>query len=175
MATKFLWFQAEMKRYIACTRFNNDTYRENQLYRALKNETVIYGSPLKIRSIYPPECILFVAEMNNTTNQIEGIGCICNKLIFNTHKIYSNIDYNRYIYRGNYWLSRDSLLATDADIVIMLENALFKKKTHLKCRVGITVITDKLLSKWEYRHDELLAKIRTAFQRLTAESVVEKI
>ena len=90
--------------HIACTRFNNTTYDENMRYRREHGETVIYGSTLKIRNIYSQGSLIFVAEMNNQKNQIEGIGLIKNCLIYDKrHNIYDNDDYNRYIYKGNYW------------------------------------------------------------------------
>ena len=93
--------------YLACTRFNDSTYKDNIDYRNNNNEDVIYGAPLQIRNIYPAGSLLFVAEMNNERNRIEGIGLIKNLLVFDKrHKIYENTDYNRYIYRGKYWLSR---------------------------------------------------------------------
>ena len=47
--------------YIACTRFNNATYRENMEYREKNNENVIYGSGFKIRDIYPLGALIFVS------------------------------------------------------------------------------------------------------------------
>ena len=38
---------------------------------------------LKIREIYPKESLIFIAEMNNTENKIEGIGLIKNVLLYN--------------------------------------------------------------------------------------------
>ena len=79
--------------YIACTRFTNATYKENIEYRETHNEQVIYGSAFKIRDIYPIGCLIFVAEMNNETNKIEGIGLIKNSLVSDKrYKIYENSD-----------------------------------------------------------------------------------
>ena len=65
--------------YLACTRFNNQTYQENKNYRIQSNEPVIYCSGFKIRTTYSPGALIFVIEMNNSTNKIEGIGFIKNK------------------------------------------------------------------------------------------------
>ena len=35
----------------------------------------------------------------------------------NKHKIYTDSNYNRFIYRGKYWLSREQILANDPEIV----------------------------------------------------------
>lgn len=150
--------------YIACTRFNNVTYQENTGYRIKCKEPVIYGSTLKIRNIYPSGCTIFIVEMNNETNKIEGIGLIKNNLVVEkTHKIYENAEYNRYIYKGKYWLSRDQILTNNAFIVDLFETILFKGKTHLKCRIGITIITNKLLAHWNYEITILKQQIQLLF------------
>jgi hypothetical protein len=150
--------------HIACTRFNNSTYKENIDYRVKNKEEVIYGAALKIRDIYTSGCLLFVAEMNNEKNKIEGIGLIKNLLVSDKrHKIYENNDYNRYIYRGKYWLNRNQLDEVDKEICEILDNILFKGKSHLKYRTGITIITDKLFTHWIYDLRILKNKIKYVF------------
>jgi hypothetical protein len=150
--------------HIACTRFNNDTYRENSEYRLTHNINVIYGPAFKIRNIYSPGSLIFVAEMNNNTNRIEGIGLIKNLLVADKrYKIYENGEYNRYIYRGNYWISRENIKLIDKEIIDILEIVLFKGKTNLKRMSGITVLTDKLFTNWIYELRTLKNKIREAF------------
>jgi hypothetical protein len=155
--------------YVACTRFNTTTYEENRQYRnTLKERPVIYGISLKVREIYPPHCRLFVAEMNNDENQIEGIGLVKNHVVIDEprHHIYTDYEYNRYIYRGKYWMSRRQLMEHDPEIIDMLENVLFKGKSHLKrngCR--ITVLTDKIMKRWNYDLSVLKLKVKHAFQR----------
>ena len=135
--------------YLACTRFNNTTYDENCIYRNKYNEITIYGSVLKIREIYPIASLIFIAEMNNDKNMIEGIGLIRNLLVHDRrHKIYENNEYNRYIYRGKYWLSREQIMEFQPDILEIFDNILFKGKSHLKCRIGIRIITEKLFAHW---------------------------
>ena len=150
--------------YIACTRFNNATYDENICYRNKHNEQTIYGSTLKIRNIYPIGSDIFVAEMNNETNKIEGIGLIKNLLVYDKrHKIYRNEEYNRYIYRGQYWLSREQINMFNPEILDIFDNILFKGKSHLKCRIGITIITEKLFVHWDYELNSLKTMIKELF------------
>jgi hypothetical protein len=150
--------------YLACTRFNNITYDENIIYRKKEKETVIYGSTLKIREIYPYGSLLFVAEMNNEKNRIEGIGLIKNLLVHDKrHRIYDNSEYNRYIYRGKYWLSREQINDFDPEILEIFDNILFKGKSHLKCRIGITVITEKIFVHWAYDLKTLKHKVKELF------------
>jgi hypothetical protein len=150
--------------HIACTRFSNDTYKENKEYRKKYNIPVIYGPEFKIRNIYSPGSLLFVAEMNNNTNKIEGIGLIKNVLVTDKkYKMYQNNYYNYYIYRGNYWLSREQLTLLDSEINEILDDILFKGKSNLKRLSGITVLTDRLFTNWNYELKTLKMKIKTAF------------
>jgi hypothetical protein len=150
--------------YIACTRFNNETYNENVSYRKKYNETVIYGTSTKIRHIYPIGCLIFVAEMNNQTNKVEGIGLIRNNLVNDGYKkLYSNSDYNRYIYKGHYWLSRQDILQFNSEIITILDNILFKGKSNLKRFSGITILTKKLFTNWDYELHILEKYIKDLF------------
>lgn len=150
--------------YLACTRFNETTYTENINYKKKNNEKVIYGAPLKIRKIYPLESLIFIAEMNNPQNKIEGIGLIKNLLVHDKrHYIHENDEYNRYIYKGNYWLSREQINEFEPKILEIFDNILFKGKSHLKCRIGITIITEKLFTHWDYELQILKNMIKQLF------------
>jgi hypothetical protein len=149
---------------IACTRFNNFTFQENINFRKKNNINVIYGATLKIREKYGPGTLIFVAEMNNETNKIEGIGLIKNLLVHDTkYKIYENNEYNRYIYKGKYWLSRSQINNFDYEILEIFDNILFKGKSHLKFRTGITIITENLFVHWIYEYSNLKNKIKELF------------
>ena len=151
--------------YLACISFNNKTYDENLCYRNKYNKKVIYGSMLKIREIYPKESLIFIAEMNNTENKIEGIGLIKNVLLYNRKdKIHENTECNRYIYQGKYWLSRRQILDVDFEILNIFDDILFKGKSHLKNRIGIRIITDKLFIHWpSYDLITLKNKVKNVF------------
>jgi flagellar biosynthesis GTPase FlhF len=152
--------------YLACISFNNKTYDENICYRNNKcNKKVIYGSMLKIREIYPTKSLIFIAEMNNSENKIEGIGLIKNILVYNRkHKIHENNECNRYIYQGKYWLSRTQILEVDFEILTIFDDILFKGKSHLKNRIGIRIITDNLFVNWNsYDLTTLKNKVKNVF------------
>jgi len=164
--------------YLACTRFNNDTYAENMKYRYENDEIVIYGSNVRIRNIYPIGAKIIVAEMNNQTNEIEGLGFIVNLLVNDKrHKIYSSEydEYNRYIYRGKYWISKDKITEYNPKILEIFNNILFKGKSNLKRRMGITVITEKLLQRWEYNYQEFKSEIKNMFIHFNPRKIKRKI
>jgi hypothetical protein len=151
--------------HLACTRFNNQTYQENKDYRNKSNEVVIYCPGFKIRSIYSPGSLIFVFEMNNETNRIEGIGLITNTLVTDKrHKIYENNDYNRIAYRGKYWLSRNQIEELDPEINEIFDHILFKGKSNMKRLSGITVLTDKLFKKWDYDLSIFKNRVKNMFK-----------
>lgn len=130
------------------TRFNENTWKENKKYRIKHNFACIYGSPCKISEDILFNSFLFVIEMNNDTNQIEGIGLIKNMTINDKYyKIYSVGNYNRYVYIGNYYLDRESIYDYNFALVLLLEILLFKGKNHLKRGSGFTTLSDKILNK----------------------------
>jgi hypothetical protein len=89
---------------------------------------------------------VFVIEMNNSKNKIEGVGFIKNRPCGDRYyRIYSDGNYNRYVYKGNYYLNREILLEKNEKLVNILDYILFKEKTHLKRGSGFTSIPEKLL------------------------------
>lgn len=132
---------------IATSRFNEDTWRENQVYRAT-NPTArcIYGCPVKISDKIPLGYPVFIVEMNNSTNKIEGIGLIKNTVSFDKYySVYKAGNYNRYVYKSEWYIPRDQLAVHNDQMVQNLDYILFKEKTHLKRGSGITRIPEKLL------------------------------
>ena len=150
--------------YIGSTRFNNSSYNENMNYRKQNGEIVIYGTSVRIQDKYPLGDLIFVIEMNNDKNMIEGIGLIRNSIVHDKkHKIYLNSDYNRYIYRGSYWMSRKEIMQMDIEIIEICDSVLFKGKSHLKRQAGISILTDTLFTNWDYHLRVLKTKIKDIF------------
>ena len=150
--------------YLGTTRFNSATYKENIAYRTKHNEAAIYGTTIRTYAKYPYGVLIFVIEMNNETNCIEGIGLIRNILLTEKkHFIYSNGDYNRFIYHGYYWISREQITNMDKELIEIFDLILFKGKSHLKRQSGISVITDKLFSNWRYELNDLKKRVKQVF------------
>jgi hypothetical protein len=146
---------------IASTRFNNHTWNENVNYRnKIHHVGCIYGSPQSISIKIQEESLLYIFEMNNSLNRIEGIGLIKNKIYYdNYYKIYSDGNYNRFVYKSNYRINRDYLELNYPDILCLFELILFKGKTHLKRGFGITQVPEKLIDKYYsliYREQEII-------------------
>jgi len=132
---------------LVSTRFNNETWEENLNYRKKYNIACIYGVPLEFSEHILIDSNVFVLEMNNSKNIIEGIGLIKNRPCLDKYyKIYKEGNYNRYIYKSNYYLSREQLLKSNEEIVSIFDYLLFKQKTHLKRGSGFTTVPEKLLN-----------------------------
>jgi hypothetical protein len=131
---------------IASTRFNNSTLAENFEYRIKTNNACIYCSPQRMSPKIKTDSLVFIVEMNNELNQIEGIGLIKNTIQHDKYfKVYQDCNFNRYVFKGKYRINREELIRYNSKMVEILDNILFKGKTHLKRGSGITTITDKLL------------------------------
>ena len=133
--------------HIATSRFNEQTWKENSDFRAkYKFDGCIYGAPLQITAKIPLKSLVFIVEMNNTTNKIEGIGLITNFIQTDKHyQVYQTGNYNRYVYKSNYRIDRTTLETYNSNMVKLFDHILFKEKTHLKRGSGIITIPEKLL------------------------------
>lgn len=127
-------------------RFNSETIIPNYEYRKRHNLKCIYCCPSRLSPKIPHESLVFVIEMNNTTNMIEGIGLIKNKFdLTKYYKVHSDPNSNRYIYIGNYFMDRKTIYDINSQLVYILEQILFKGKTHSKRGSGLTTIPEKVL------------------------------
>lgn len=152
---------------IVTNRFNNDTWNENCDYRSrYKIEGCIYCSPQQLSSKIHPNSSVFVVEMNNSTNKIQGIGLISNKIQFDRYyKVYEIGNYNRYTYKSDYRIDRDDLLKHLPDMVYILDYILFKEKTHLKRGSGMTQIPEKLLRHKKCGDTDIVNELKLVFYK----------
>ena len=153
--------------YISSTRFNNITWEENMNYRKkIGVNGALYGTSIKMCAKYL-NTLHFVIEMNNDINQICGIGLIRNSLFKEKrYNIYNDENYNRFIYKGDYWISRDYIIKNNGRLIEILENMLFKGKSHVKRQPGISVITPKLFIRWNYNETQIKDSIKNLFLHL---------
>jgi len=159
--------------HIACTRFTDSTWLENFKYRTTRKFGCIYGSPVPTNEKYSRDSQFFVIEMNNTSNQILGVGLITNTPQKDRTYIIHNMavaecNYNRYIFKGDKWMGRDNM---PTELVEIFEKILFKGKSHLKRIRGISVVTNKLFSRWEYSEAGIINRMKRLFGLLAAANV----
>lgn len=131
---------------VVTTRFNKETLNSNYEYRAKRGFKCMYCCPLELSSNILYNTPVFVIEMNNSTNKIEGIGLIKNRPETKKYyKVHSDGNTNRYTYIGNYFIERDIIDDYNSPLVYALEEILFKGKTHSKRGSGLTKIPEKVL------------------------------
>lgn len=164
--------------HIITSRFNNSTWSENCIFRERHNyKGCIYGSPQQITEKIPQHSLIFVIEMNNSTNKIEGIGLIRNVTRHDKKLgVYEAGNYNRYTYIGKYRVDRSTLEQTNPQILQIIEQILFKGKTHLKRGGGFTRIPEKLYKHhrieelYSYTELQIKEELAALFKRRFSES-----
>jgi len=131
---------------IVTGRYNNQTWDASVCYRDRKKIACIYVPPYKLAETIDVNSPVFVIEMNNSLNKIMGIGLIKNKLITDkVYKVQEDSNCNRYIYIGEYHISREILDGYNPSLVYVLDQILFKGYTHSKRGSGLTRIPEKVL------------------------------
>ena len=149
--------------FIVSTRFDENTWNQNLSYRKKHPEfACVYGSPKPLTEKIMIQIPLFVVEMNNSINQIEGIGLIRNDPKIN-RSIYSIGNFNRYTYQGKYYINRDHILQKNPKLVECLDYILFKEKTHMKRGSGLTIIPEKILKHRICEEIDVKGEIRDLF------------
>ena len=164
---------------IVTTRFDNYTLSENINFREKNNLTgCIYGAPQPMSPKIIQDAYVFVIEMNNSTNQIEGIGLIKNTIRLDKYfRVYETGNFNRYVFRGKHRISRDELLKINDELVVFLDQILFKGKTHLKRGAGFTQIPEKLLNheKCKSMNMNIRHTIKDIFLRFFETDIVDAV
>ena len=107
-------------RNIGTSKFTTGTYKENCEYKKkLGKENHIMTTRMNPINSVPVDAGIFILEMNNNTNEIEGIGIIrnmptrCEEVGL---KIYNDDYYNSYFYHGTYHISRKKILEKHENI-----------------------------------------------------------
>lgn len=98
--------------YVVATRFNTETWAENQAYREKYNMNgCIYGiSRQPNEKIFGPHPF-FVIEMNLSEHKIMGIGLVSNKIHYDKrYHIYKDTNYNRFVFKSEYRIDRSEML-----------------------------------------------------------------
>jgi hypothetical protein len=159
---------------LVSTRFNETTWAENRSYRIKHTDIAcIYGSPKPLPDKILLNSLLLVVEMNNTTNQVEGIGLIRNFSKLN-RPIYQIGNFNRYTYQGKYHINREQILKENPQLVEGFEHILFKGKTHMKRGSGFTTIPEKLLKDRIWEERDVKTELKELFRKSKLEDLKEE-
>ena len=167
-----------MRETIAVTRFNQTTWNENCRWREKHNiEGCIYGTLQPICEKIHDNYKIYVLEMNNDTNTIEGIGIISNKR-YPRQKIYSINAYNRMIYKGTQRIDRSKYTKEAICLITSLEHLVFKGATHMKRGSGINILpVNRRLSSIESaltQYTETIIQLLATEYNFNAEESIKK-
>jgi hypothetical protein len=164
---------------IFVTRFNNKTFEENRNWLKKNNTNgCIYGSPIKISEKILPETYIIVLEMNNSSNKIEGIGIVKNKIILHDkkkYKIYQENNYNRFIYKSNMRINKTSFNEYELLVINNLEKLLFKSYNHCKRGQGIQHIPKHINESNDFNYKKFLYNMYfNRFVNIKKEKIIVK-
>jgi hypothetical protein len=149
---------------VVTSRFNNETLEANHSYRFKKGFGCMYCTPLELSPKIEYNTPVFVIEMNNSTNKMEGIGLIKNKPETNKYyKVHSDANTNRYTYIGKYFMSRELLDEYHPHLVYLLDNILFKGYTHSKRGAGLTLLPEKVIASELCKGMQIKKEIKQLF------------
>lgn len=137
---------------IGVTRFTDDTYNENMLWKKTKNYNgCVYGFDREISlSNFDYMKEIYTIDIRCTKNtklsppHIYGIG----KIRFLTKpewrsRIYSNEEYNRFVYKGDSYKTKEELIINmeNKETIELLEKMLCTGARHFKRGDGLTKLT----------------------------------
>ena len=136
--------------YIVCvTRFNDETYNENENWKDKHNLTFdkrFYNTSIKIKESIQPNHEIMVIEMNNSQNEIIAFGLIKNICQQWRYNIYKCTNYNRFTYISSKFLYKHEIPRDYDHEMNELTNEIFKGKGHLKRGFGIQAVPNKKLA-----------------------------
>lgn len=133
-------FWRQHTHYLMTTRFNESTYRQNRSFceRNAANLKCVYCCPHPVLAKIPVERIMFVLEMNNDANRIEGIGLVRNRAYIRRYAVYENMNYNRHVYVGKQRIDRREMTRAEEGVMQWLDLVCFKGTHHMKRGQGMT-------------------------------------
>ena len=158
------------------TRFSDYGFRENSDWREDRGmKGCIYGTPKMVSSKIQEGVPMFVIEMNNDRNRIEGIGFVINRPCEDNYRrrIHSNQNLNRYAYEGKYRLDKSQVVEEyHKQVIWVLEMLLFKGAKHSKRSIGVTRLPTWLkYNKFDYNFGEVLWEM---FEKYVGVEIHEK-
>lgn len=127
------------------SRFSDETLLQNKKYREKTKKKCVYCSPSRITQNIKENSMLFILELNISKNRIEAIGLIQNIPKYGI-SVYSNGNYNRYVYIGKYRISRCEMTIEEEEIMKFFDIICFKGKFHMKRGSGITCFPLRILN-----------------------------
>jgi len=127
-----------MNKPIYVTRFNNETYKQYVEYcKKYEGKECIYNAPVAFNDKTRENDNIYVLEMNNSLNKIMGIGKISRRMYTRKHKIFADMNYNRFSYEGTEHIGFYNFPDDLREQIEKIEKVIFYTKGHIKRGHGI--------------------------------------
>ena len=156
------------------TRYNNLTWTERERwFQDTGYVGAIYCTPIRVNPAKGET--LIVLEMHNDENEIKAVSILNNRgfEFDKLHRIYTDRNVNRYIYKSKYRLVFDKIMLTPREktVIAILNRLLFKGAGHSKRAHGMTA-----LPKWilQNRCMNFLEEFRPMLRRHFKQTSFEK-
>ena len=91
--------------------------------------------------------------MNNDTNQIIGVGMVRNHPIVNKYTVYSNGNYNRYVFVGKTRIDRSEMDEEEERIMKVFDILCFTGNKHMKRGQGFRLFPIEMLYRCSKKLD----------------------
>lgn len=155
-----------MRTFLMTSRFNNASWFENCRFR-IKQPTIdcVYCSPKLVTDSIPTDAPMIVLEMNNDTNKIIGIGLTRNHHKIKAYSVYSNHNWNRYVYTGTSRIDRSSMTDEEETVLRALDFICFRGNRHMKRGQGLTSFPVDTLCRCAYNHFDIIEFLEDMFIR----------
>ena len=157
-------YMNQKKNHIVTTRFNHETWCENTRFREKHNTGCVYCSPKMNASAIPMDSLMFVLEMNNDTNKIMGVGLVRNHPRTNYNSVYSNNNFNRYVYVGKYRIDRANMSEEEDKVMRAFDILCFTGNKHMKRGHGMTAFPPDMLSRCARNKMDLVDYVTNMFR-----------
>jgi hypothetical protein len=143
------------REYIMTIRYDSNTHCEMMDYSkqfANKGIKCVYGSSKIVSEMVVMDSVMFILEMNNDENRIEGVGMIRNTLQEpiaknRTFQIHEDGNLNRHVYIGSKRIDRSEMTEYEESVMAAFDVICFKGRNHQKRCHGITIFPLDVIEK----------------------------
>lgn len=133
-------YLSETKHTLMISKFSQHTWEQNAAFRAKnKNVGCLYGTPITVAKDVPLDSLMFVLEMNITTNKIMGVGMVKNHPVCGKYVVYGdNMNVNRYLYMGKIRIDRGEMTEEENEMMRFFDIVCFNGAKHMKRGNGLS-------------------------------------
>lgn len=146
-------------------RYKTTSHMENLQARETSHFTCLYGTPKRTKKLATGTPI-YVLELNVDTNRIEGIGYTQYNLLTDPPEIYRDaryVDWNRFVYGGEFHITREEFSSGFPELVEHLECKIFKGKGNQKRGIGFTRLSARTYNDAPFTEFTLVELIKRTF------------